>query len=1207
MSQEESTLFTLPQAAAFLGVHPSTIRRWIRSKQLHGQRLGARGSWRFTREALLQVHSYERVADDVAQIEVPFPAKQSISQPASALDFLAGGGEMGELIRAKDWSQTPLGPAESWPQSLKTVVRIMLTSRQPIWIGWGPELIKLYNDPYKAIVGGKHPQALGQPAAVVWREIWDAIGPRLQTAMNTNEGTYDEALLLLMERYGYPEETYYTFSYSPVPGDHGGVGGIICANTADTERILGERQLKLLQTLAAETMNARTIAEACQLCAHSLRQNRHDLPFALLYLLDREQQAVTLAGTSGIATDHPIVPQRAKLSVAGSWPFAEVVKTQQPGLVSLPDQLVADLPTGAWQQPPRQAVVVPIASSGQQGQAGVLIVGLNPFRRFDEGYRGFLTLVAGQIAASIGSAQAYEEERKRAEALAALDHAKTLFFSNVSHEFRTPLTLLLGPIEEVRDDPTTLAHNRERIETAHRNALRLLKLVNTLLDFSRLEAGRVQACYEPTDASSYTAELASTFRSAIEKAGMELLIDAPPLSEPIFLDHDMWEKIVFNLLSNAFKYTFEGSIALSIRENAERVVLTVRDTGVGIAPAHLPHIFDRFQRVEGVKARSHEGSGIGLALVQELVKLHQGTIEVASTVDKGTTFTITIPKGSAHLPKERLLARRTMASTAMGAPSYLEEVMQWLPAEKQSALIASEAAGTGSELVASLRDRPRIVLADDNADMREYIKRLLRDHFEVETVANGALALQAIQKQCPDLVLADVMMPEMDGFQLLAALKADPNTSRVPVLLLSARAGEEATVEGVQAGADDYLVKPFSARELFARVTTHAQLARSRYEAEQQLHDLFMQAPAAVVILRGPNHVIELANPTTLKIWGRSREDVLHKPLFVALPEVRGQGLEPLLEGVYRDGVPYIGQELKVALDRHGDGALEDVYFTFVYTPLRGVNRVIEGIMVFAYDVSAQVLARQKMEELVRQKDEFIGIASHELKTPVTSIKAYTQLLERRFRRAGDEQSATLLKKMDAQVQKLTDLIGDLLDATRIESGKLLFRCSPFDFNELVKEIIEETQRTTSRHTIIHDLAPSVVLQADRERIGQVITNLLTNAIKYSPQAETIRIKTWQEDGELITSVQDFGIGISAEKQAHLFERFYRVDGENQVTYPGLGLGLYISAEFVKRHEGSIWVESEEGKGSTFLFSLPLTPTALCQESVTMEQEGRRG
>ncbi|HEY4035971.1 MAG TPA: ATP-binding protein, partial [Ktedonobacteraceae bacterium] len=1017
---------------------------------------------------------------------------------------------------------------------------------------------------------------------------------------------------------------------------------------------------------------------------------------------------VTLVGTSGLPQGHQIGPERVRLDAPSLWPFAEVVSSQKCRLIS--DLAFDSLPTGPWKRPPHQAVALPIASSGQRGQAGILIVGLNPFRLFDESYQGFLNLAAGQIAASLANAQAYEEERKRAEVLAEIDRAKTIFFSNVSHEFRTPLTLMLGPIEDMLNDPRTLPPNRERVELAHRNALRLLKLVNTLLDFSRLEAGRIQASYEPIDLSTYTAELASTFCSAIEKAGLKLLLDIPKLTEPIYIDRDMWEKIIFNLLANALNFTFKGEIEIALKEWKDQIEVHVRDTGEGISPEDLPHIFKRFQRVEDAKSRSNEGSGIGLSLVQELVKLHSGTIKVQSDLGKGTTFMITLPKGYAHLPPERIGAKRTLQPTTLDASSYLEEATSWLVSDAEIVEAFPTDNTDAPEEFEEFSDKPCIVLVDDNADMRKYVKNLLQDRFEVKVAENGALALQAVWNQRPDLVLTDVMMPEMDGFQLLQALKENPNTSRIPVILLSARAGEEATVEGVKAGADDYLVKPFSARELLARVTTHIKTARSRYETEQRLHDLFMQAPAAVLILQGPEYQIELVNPTTLKIWGRTSEETLHKPLFEALPELREQGLEQLLEGVFKIGTPYIGNEFKLALDQAGDGNLEDIYFTFVYTPLRSATNTIEGIMVFAYEVTEQIIARQKAEEsearfrtlaenipnlawmakpdgwiywynsrwyeytgttleqmegwgwqaahdpqmlptvlarwnsslhtgepfemvyplkdsngvfhpfltrvvpirnsketivqwfgtstditkqkqLERQKDDFLGIASHELKTPVTSLKGYTQLLERRFRAAGDEHASALLQKMDAQVNKLTHLINDLLDVTKIESGHLLFQKTAFDWNTLVQEVIEEIQRTTTRQTIVQKLASSVTLFADRDRIGQVLTNLLTNALKYSPQAETIIVKTVLTERTITTSVQDFGIGIPEEKKAHVFERFFRVEGDTQLTYPGLGLGLYISAKFIKRHHGSIWVESKEGEGTTITFSLPLQHT----------------
>ncbi|GLV53894.1 hypothetical protein KDH_07450 [Dictyobacter sp. S3.2.2.5] len=1132
-------------------------------------------------------------------------APQPMPGPSASIDFLAGGGEMGERIRTFDWSSTPLGPVEQWPQSLKTVVRIMLTSRQPIWIGWGPELIKLYNDPYKAIVGGKHPEALGQPASVVWREVWDELAPRLRTAVERNEGTYDEALLLIMERYGYPEETYYTFSYSPVPGDQGGVGGIICANTSDTERIIGDRQVKLLRTLAAQTADARTLTEACHLSAASIEQNLHDIPFAMIYLFDQETQSVDLHGTSGISRDHQVVPETAGLDAPGLWPFAEVLRKQKICVIDNLDHLSDTLPTGAWKRPPRQAVAIPIAPSGHTGKAGVLIVGLNPFRLFDENYQGFLNLVSGQIAASLANAQAYEEERKRAEALAEIDTAKTLFFSNVSHEFRTPLTLMLGPIEDMLAERHTLSpEQRERTAILHRNALRLLKLVNTLLDFSRIEAGRVQAVFEPTDLTTMTTDLASSFRSVIEKAGMTLTVMCQPLDSPVYVDHEMWEKIILNLLSNAFKYTMAGGITVTLEQRGTNVEVAVTDTGVGIPPEELPHIFERFHRIKENTGRTIEGTGIGLSLVQELVKLHEGTIRVTSVPGHGSTFTVSLPLGTAHLPQDRIAARRTLASTAINAEPYIAEAFRSLAGENTFADVQPEVAPSyesGRTEHGVPTSTAQILFADDNADMRDYVSRLLCPHYSTQVVSDGLAALAAVKQHRPDLVLSDVMMPGMDGFELLQALRADHETRTIPVILLSARAGEEAKIEGMEAGADDYLVKPFSARELLARIRAHLEMARIRKEADElvkaerkRLHDLFMQAPAIIMMLSGPDHILELANPLSMQLH-RAHQPIMGKPIREAIPELEKQGFLKLLDSVYQTGQPFSGTEIPIQLDRTGDGTLEQLYFNFVYQPSYDAQGTIDGILIHGVDVTDQVLARQHSEELSRQKDEFIGVASHELKTPVTSLKGYAQLLERRFRQEGDERSATLLQKMDAQINRLTNLVRDLLDVTRIEEGQLIFHPSSFEMSALISEIVEDMQRAAPKHHILQDLTPGITITADRERIGQVLINLLTNAVKYSPQADTIVIKTRCTDDAVITSVQDFGIGIPAEKQPHLFERFYRVEGESQFTYPGLGLGLYISSAFITRHHGSIWVESELDEGTIVSFSLPLhqSPTTI--------------
>lgn len=415
--------------------------------------------------------------------------------------------------------------------------------------------------------------------------------------------------------------------------------------------------------------------------------------------------------------------------------------------------------------------------------------------------------------------------RQTNQRLSELDKAKTDFFNNVSHEFRTPLTLILGPLEAILADNGELRPAlRERLELIYDNATRLLKLVNMLLDFTRIEAGRTTASFSPTDLASFTRELAGIFESTITKAGVSLKIDCAPLSEPAFVDRDMWEKIVLNLLSNAFKFTFQGEISIALRETAESFELIVKDTGVGIPKRELPRIFERFYRVSGTKSRSHEGTGIGLSFVKELVQLHGGTIAVNSVENIGSTFVVTLPKGNAHLPATAPHSdAQDRGAASKKRSAFVQEAMAWLRNDERPAVQKEDG------------NRPRILLADDNADLRHYVGGLLAPHFSVEAVADGLAALVAATERKPDLVLSDVMMPELDGIGLLRALRADARTRDVPVILLSARAGTDASSEGLEAGADDYLIKPFSSQELLARVRTHLALNKMRHAWANEL------------------------------------------------------------------------------------------------------------------------------------------------------------------------------------------------------------------------------------------------------------------------------------------------------------------------------------------------------------------------------------
>jgi PAS domain S-box-containing protein len=912
-------------------------------------------------------------------------------------DWLKGGGEMGALMRATDWSLTPLGAPETWPQSLRTAVSMCLLSRFPMAVCWGPAFVLLYNDGYGQILGAKHPAALGQPCFEVWSELAHIVRPMFENVFATGEATWSDDLMLPMLRHGYLEEAYVTVSYSAIRGESGRPEGILVTVTETTDRFLAERRLKLVRELGDAAGGVRSVPQAIENVREILERHPADMPFSALYTFDPAGGEARLVATTGLPMGSPAAPERVPLATATfPWPLSRATGGEELFVV---DDLgdLGPLPGGIWPEPARQAVLLPIARPGQTEPFGVIVAGVNPRRDLSAPHREFFRLVARQVANAIANAIAHEETQKRADALAEIDRVKTAFFSNVSHEFRTPLTLMLGPLEQAIRE----RGGDESLELAHRNSLRLLKLVNSLLEFSRLEAGRVEASFEATDLSAYTAELASLFRSAVERAGLRLLVDCPPLSQPAHVDRSMWERIVFNLLSNALKFTFEGEIEVMLREakaehggrTAPVVVLSVRDTGTGIPAGERPKLFARFHRIRDARSRSHEGTGIGLALVRELARLHGGSVEVDSAVGAGTTFTVTIPLGTAHLPPEQVRSPRPLEVLDVSAAPYVNEALQWLPdaGARSSGPGATDRAGavaadrldlepaTPVVTLQPAERRPRIVWADDNADMRGYVRRLLvAAGYDVLAVGNGRAAVEATRAHDVALVLSDVMMPQLDGFGVLRELRSHPVTQIIPVILVSARAGEEARVEAADAGADDYLTKPFSARELLARIDTHLKLARLRRESadaieneRKRLHELFMQAPAMICVLRGPDHRFELANPPYVALVGRrDASAIVGRTVREALPEIHDQGYFELLDRVYTTGEPFVGREMKVKLERTSGAPLDEVYLNFVYQPTRDVAGKIDGILVHVVEITDHVRARHKVEELAARLSE---------------------------------------------------------------------------------------------------------------------------------------------------------------------------------------------------------------------------------------------
>jgi signal transduction histidine kinase/chemotaxis response regulator CheB len=791
-------------------------------------------------DLVLPLGELAEVLDQVVGAGRPLPTPARRAADAA----FAAGGEMGRLMAATDWGATPLGPVETWSPTLRSVLSAILSHPLPMTLLWGPQWLQLYNDACVDLMGGYHPQALGRPAAQTWSEVvteidrlrntgrtgGEQLGAGKLRANEPSAGLLFRDRPFVLRRAGRPEEAFFTFCYSPVR-DAGQVVAALGTAVETTAQVVADRRLAALHRLTTvEITESSTDAQICADVIAVLADQPNDVPFALLYLVDGAGSAYLSAAT-GLTEPSPALIRSVALAQSSRWPLHATMSRGEAQVVDDLQERFPGLAAGPGPEPPGTALILPVGAirTGTDGPAAVLVAGVSSHAVLDTDYRRFLDLVAEHAGAALTRARRGRDAQERIAVLAELNHVKTEFFANVSHEFRTPLTLLLLPIEQMierlgdgPDAPSPHARNAEDLRQVHRNALRLLRLVDGLFSFAELEHGRTRPAVETIeDLAGVTAELAGMFRATVERAGLELDVDCPPLGRPVRLDPGMWETVVLNLLSNAFKHTFTGGITVRLTLRAHHIELDVSDTGVGIPEADIAHLFTRFHRVKDAKARSREGSGIGLALVQQLVRQHRGNIRVRSNPGQGSTFTVWVPlvartPGKRNGPEPADAARRRRV--------FVDEAEHWLAGDRlPSAVAAAPEPGA-----APPGDRLAILVADDNADMRRYLRRLLGDRYAVHTAADGVSALRALSAHRIDLVLSDVMMPEQDGLELLRHIRTDPRLRATPVILLTAVAGAESTMRALAAGAHDYIVKPFTARELLARIESQLALARLR-------------------------------------------------------------------------------------------------------------------------------------------------------------------------------------------------------------------------------------------------------------------------------------------------------------------------------------------------------------------------------------------
>eukprot|EP01113_Clastostelium_recurvatum_P015497 TRINITY_DN18656_c0_g1_i1.p1 TRINITY_DN18656_c0_g1~~TRINITY_DN18656_c0_g1_i1.p1 ORF type:complete len:1206 (+),score=183.51 TRINITY_DN18656_c0_g1_i1:147-3620(+) len=1046
------------------------------------------------------------------------------------------------LFEQYAWTNTSLGPFPTWPSCLQTAVDMMLTSHLPIVLLLGKSMHNVYSDRYIHVLGHRHPHVFGLQCKQMWPDVWEMCKEMFTSVVQTGEPTWSEDKVLFVTRNNYLEEAYMTFGYSAIRDEAGVVHGTFCPVIDTTDRVLGTRRTRLLRELGNCT--ARTVLDLCHATVDVCSTLLSDIPFALIYLFNDKKDKLVLQASCNLSPGHVAAPDEIYLEAAAAltdaspsarrmhihdcgWPIQEAFDSGSIVEIDLTSRFGEDLPGGEWPEHSSRGVVVPIVSPSEAAPvAGVLVMGINARRMLDDDYRGFIVLLVRHLSSSLDTVQALEHEQQRVSELARMDRAKTMFFNNVSHEFRTPLTLMLGPLEDILARGVVEPDLQRELQLIDRNAQRLLKLVNSLLDFARIEAGRMHAQFIPTDLAQLTVYLASVFRAAIERAGVDFIVSVPAQHRIVFVDRDMFEIILFNLLSNALKFTLQGSISVLLTWQNANAVLIVKDTGVGIPTGEMDKVFERFHQVEGSAGRSSAGTGIGLALTQELVRLHAGHVTVESVCGKGTSFVVTLPLEVEPSNVGQVLnvnnhAATTSLSKDRRAAVYVEEALGWinLPELKASnvASITDAEADSDANHGEVLAGRSYcILLVDNNADMRQYLSSLLRriSTWTVRVAANGLDALHSALQDSVDLIVSDVMMgPGMDGFQLISALRAKESTRHVPVILLSAQAGEEAKVGGLQAGADDYLVKPFSAKELIARVQTHLQLGSMRKELERrvkeqtaelahalnslqqsELHFRQMASLLPVGVVRSyADSRISFANDRFAQILGLSVADFARDPMaWVARIHPGDAAVVETWFAALASNVPFKEEIRYVRPDGTVRTTLSQSQLLYTSDPsIDGETQKVEYIIAVTDITDFKQLEVERLEALQRaeheqqqrvheadlrqQQELFVDMICHEIRNPLNGIINNADLLATSMNMQSNivnqlgatctdlastlarcvEEDQEAIRAIEVCARHQLVVTNDVLEMSKLEAGRVRLHIVAFIPAEIVRIAVQ--------------------------------------------------------------------------------------------------------------------------------------------------------
>ncbi|WVR09485.1 hypothetical protein IAU60_006553 [Kwoniella sp. DSM 27419] len=1243
------------------------------------------------------------------------------------------------MMETMDWSKTALGPRDQWPQSLKTIVALVLNYPHQCCLWWGKDLTLIYNEAYAEMMV-KHPHIFGMSGPVAWSEIWNSLGPLSELVLSGTPVSKEDDFLLfkqLPHQGGGILEEYHSWMWVPVLQEDGTFGGLWNATISTTKKVLGERRMATVREMGQRTAVARNMEEFDAAVIEILASNARDVPFAALYHVDnitgtkqttngRSNTAevtrvedpqevcrlqVKLAGAVGVPDNHPStpkmvnmvvrhrlrstvslprVPRSPTLSVTSSvstapisplpmdddgpqlkmdcWPIKEALRSNRLVLVEDCSTLIEGFSIRVWDELPTAAVVVPITNESEDGlPSAVLVLGLNIRRPFDDDYESFIHVLRLQLASGIAAVRSYEAERQRIDELAALDRAKSLLFSNVSHELRTPLTLIAGPLDDILQEMPE-GSRKETLVMARRNVRRLTRLVSTLMDVSRLEAGRLKGSFRPVNLGIMTKDLATLFRGAIEKARLKYEVNCDLTPRDVFIDLEHWEKIVFNLIGNALKYTMSGTVAVTLRYERNEAIFAVQDSGVGIPASDINLVGERFHRVQSV-SRSHEGTGIGLALIKELIKLNGGTMSIESTVAEesidgshGSTFTVRIPLGNKHLPPDALetgpMAQNTQGRYGQG---MVDEAMQWTRNRDTNSVASSDetdntVGDTNSSGSRSLdpstlyfKKTDVVLLVDDSFDTRKYIRSVFAPFCSVIEACDGLEALEHCKKAVPDLIISDVMMPNLDGFGLLQALKESKELAIVPIIMLTARGGDEAKVDGLLAGADDYLSKPFNARELIARAHMQMQLGKKRRALEAAFDERTMELRvlseySPVGIFRTNEEAeVTYTNPAWHEMSGYPVDTAVDQwPGYIK--EEHRSSLMDFATLLFDNNENEIARSTDYQFSNGRWAQLKAIRLDRVAPGMKGVLGVVIDITERKINEESQRLRmveadqrRREAEEAKRQQELLIDITSHEIRNPISSLmqmsSSSTNLLslQEQLELVVAEKSTfkptkQLLNNIEEDLDALESIYQCGLAQERISNDVLSLGKIQLEMFDVEVDMLREAQKVLSifqnearmkRIGLNLKLGDGVdklglaMVKTDPVRLNQIVTNLLSNAIRFTSTSDVRQIelafdisfdppigeravmprkpelpKDLADDQPiyLYFAVTDTGPGMTEAELDLLFQRFSQVSLKTHTIFGGSGLGLFVCRKITELMGGKIDVISTKGQGSTFRF-----------------------